>query len=104
MKRFLAAPASALAGFRAAYVFGLRQFIPGEINDVILVPLGPHFGMHLGQLYWQSHQQNDEQYFNSARSQHATVGKQSPMRLACQSRLGALCCWTDRRTKLFPRR
>jgi len=104
MKCFLTAAASALASFRSAQVFGLRQFVSGKIDDVILGPVDANLGMHLGELQGQSHQQNDEQDLNAARSQHAAVGKQSTMRLARQSRLGALCCRTDGRTKLIPRR
>jgi hypothetical protein len=75
VKSLLTTTPSALAGFSAAYVFGLRQFVSGKVNHVVLEPLGPHLRMYLCQFQRKSYQQHNEQYFNPAGSQHAAVGK-----------------------------
>jgi hypothetical protein len=66
VKGLLAAAAAALAGFCPAQVLGLRQIVSRVVNHLVLGPLGPNFGMHLGQLEGQGQQQEDEQDFNSA--------------------------------------
>ncbi len=101
---FAATGASGCAHFRAAQIFGARQFVWGVIDDFIWLQLRGSVGAQMGDFSRNVQQKQNCNELEDKRCTHAAPVKAAERSFSGETWRGARECGTDRRDELFPAR